>query len=194
MPRVFSSAGILLALTGTLGAASAARAETECRESPRYLVIERRRDDSFSDFIIKEKKAPTSKIPCVFKAGPKDFKIGRRGDFYNFVALSGHLLMLQKENGGAVTDQELILFDLKAREPIEEIGSHREIEEADEKRIVFWRVSDVEPTKENCEEYARYLDGKDHDGMAAIEAKWTFDFASGKAIPGSEMRCVLLGD
>jgi hypothetical protein len=196
MGKVISSAAAFLVFGGALAAASAARAETECHESPAYLVVERSRDNGFADFLARKKLSPSSRIACAFSPQPKDFRPRENKPYgFSFVALSGHHLALEVSDTPGTQVPRVRIYDLDKQAVLQDIDNVFEIgEEASEKGFDFWIGSKTEPTKENCPDYAGDIVSESSESQIVILKKAKFEFASLKIVESSETKCVSWAD
>jgi hypothetical protein len=181
---------------GALLSASAARAETECHESPEYLVVERIRDDGFADLLVKKKSSPSTQIACAFSPKSKDFRPQERQPYgFSFIALSGHHLALELSDTNGTQIPRVRIYALDKHAILQDIDDVFEIgDKASEKGFDVWLDAKIEPTKENCAEYSDEIGSESSESQLFILRKATFDFASLKIVESSETKCVSWAD
>jgi hypothetical protein len=182
--------------------ASAQTEDTECRENPEYLVVQRYRDDGFADFLVKKKSSPSAKIDCAFSAKPKDFRPREREPYgFSFIVLSGHYLALEVSDTHGTQIPRVRIYDLDRQTVLQDIDDVFEIgnvfeagEEPPSNGFEVWLGTTSKPTKENCAEYADEIGGDSSESQLVILRKATFDFASLKIVESSETKCVSWAD
>ncbi len=181
---------------------SAQTEDAECHESSKYLVVERYRDDGFSDFLAKKKPSPSAKIACVFSARPKDFRPHERDPYaFSFIALSRHYLAVEINDTNGMQTPRARIYDLDKQAILQDIDDVFEVgdvfkasEGAPSDGFELWLGTQIEPTKENCADYADDIDNDSSESRLFILRKATFDFASLKIAESSETKCVSLAD
>lgn len=196
MRQVLSGATALLLFGGALAVASSASAETECHESPEYVVVERGRDDGFADFLARKKTSPSGRIACTFSPHPKDFRPKENKTYgFSFIALGGHHLALEVSDIHGTQVPRVRIYDLDKQAIHRDIDDVFEMgEDASEKGFDVWIGSKIEPTKENCPDYAEEIGSGSPESQIVILQKARFDFASLNILESSERKCVSWAD
>jgi hypothetical protein len=127
-----------------------------CYENDKYFVIDA---GDNSNFLIKYKDTASQKINCLYNNEDGDYEI--KGWAYWYYKLQNNYLVI--DSGTAPPPRGLDIYDLAKKQKIYE-NSYGSIISLDDSSIVFWKISDTEPTSENCPEKT----GWEKEGLGAV--------------------------